>query len=138
MAKHLSTTDVEAVINIIDGWSDEKITWDKICEASVELVGKKPTRQSLNSNKPIKEAYMAKKKSLKTQGIRQPLPANLKAAADRIRNLESKVNRLEEQNNQLLKQFVVWQYNSYKYGIKEHQLNEPLPRIDRDRTETDN
>jgi len=34
----------------------------------------------------------------------------------------------------LLEQFVVWQYNAYKHGIKEHQLNAPLPRIDRERT----
>ncbi len=55
-------------------------------------------------------------------------------AVERIKNLESKVQRLEEQNRALMEQFVVWQYNAYKHGIKEHQLNEALPRIDRDRT----
>ncbi len=30
--------------------------------------------------------------------------------------------------------FVVWQYNAYKYDVEEHQLNEPLPKIDRERT----
>ncbi len=67
MAKHLSKADIEAIINIIDGWSDYKMTWDEICEAALQVVGKKPTRQSLNANKTIKAAYTAKKKGLKTK-----------------------------------------------------------------------
>ena len=135
MAKHLSNTDVEAIINIIDGWSIKKITWDEICEACIGVVGKKPTRQSLNAHDDIKNAYIAKKKGLQVQGVREPLPANLKSAADRIKNMESKINRLKKQNDQLLQQFIVWQYNAYKYGLEERQLNEPMPRIDRERTE---
>lgn len=135
MAKHLSKADIEAIINIIDGWSDYKMTWEEICEAAQQVVGKKPTRQSLNANKAIKAAYTVKKKGLKNETIHEPLVSNVKVAVERIKNLESKVQRLEEQNRALMEQFVVWQYNAYKHGLKEHQLNEALPRIDRDRTE---
>lgn len=41
---------------------------------------------------------------------------------------------IQQENDALLQQFVVWQYNAYKYELKEYQLNEPLPKIDRERS----
>lgn len=137
LAKHLTADDVTAIINIIDGWRDEKITWEELCEASSAIVGKTPTRQSLNGNKAIKEAYLAKKKGLKVHGPRTAMPSSLAAGADRIARLQTENDRLKDKNSALLEQFVIWQYNAYKYGLKEHQINEPLPRIDRERTEKD-
>jgi hypothetical protein len=135
LAKHLTKNDVEAILNIIHGHQNDKLTWDGICEASEAVVGKKPTRQSLHGNKVIREAYTAKKESLKIKGLSKPKPSSLNAAADRIAKLQSELDCLKMKNDALLQQFVIWQYNSYKYGIKEHQLNEPLPRIDRERTD---
>ena len=68
MAKHLIEADVEAIISIIYAWKDEKLTWEGICEASAPVIGKTPTRQSLNANKLIKEAYSARKAALKAHG----------------------------------------------------------------------
>ena len=56
-------------------------------------------------------------------------------AGDRIAMQQSEIESLKQKNSALLEQFVIWQYNAYKYGMKEYQLNEPLPRIDRDPTE---
>jgi len=56
-------------------------------------------------------------------------------AGDRIAGLQSEIESLKRKNSGLLEQFVIWQYNAYKYGMKEHQLNGPLPRIDCERTE---
>lgn len=135
MAKHLTNRDVEAILNIIHAHDNDKLTWEGICEASEAVVGKKPTRQSLSANDVIKEAYKAKKASLKIKGPSRPKPSSLTAAADRIARLQSEMDALKKKNDALLEQFVIWQYNAYKYGVKEHQLNEPLPRIDRERTE---
>lgn len=135
MAKHLTKRDVEAILNIIHGHDNDKLTWEGICEGSEEVVGKKPTRQSLYANEKIRDAYKAKKFSLKVKGLTKPKPSSLNAAADRIARLQSEVDTLKMKNDALLEKFVIWQYNSYKYGVKEHQLNEPLPRIDRERTE---
>jgi len=137
LAKHLTAGDVTAIINIIDGWGDEKFSWEGLCEASAAVVGKRPTRQSLNANKKIKEAYSAKKKGLRMCGPKTAMPSSLAVAAARITKLQGENDRLKAQNSALLEQFAVWQYNAYKYGLKEHQLNEPLPRIDRERTEKD-
>lgn len=136
MAKHLTPIDVEAILNIIYAWKEEKLTWEGICEASASVIGKIPTRQSLNANKLIKDAYKSKKAALKVHEPVIPKPSSLTMAAERIARLQSEVENLKRKNSALLEQFVIWQYNAYKYGVKEHQLNEPLPRIDRERTES--
>jgi FtsZ-binding cell division protein ZapB len=136
LAKHLTQTDIEAIVSIIYAWKGEALTWDGICEASAPVIGKKPTRQSLNANKLIKEAYKSKKSALKIHGPVTPKPSSLAMAADRIARLQSEIESLKRKNAALSEQFVIWQYNAYKYGMKEHQLNEPLPRIDRERTDS--
>ena len=135
MAKHLTKNNVEAILNIIHAHNNDKLSWEGICEAAEPVVGKKPTRQSLSANAPIKEAYEAKKASLKLKAPSKPKPSSLTATADRIARLQSENEALKLKNDALLEQIVVWQYNTYKHGIKEHQLNAPLPRIDRERTE---
>ncbi len=135
MAKHLNTRDVEAIVSLIHGWSESKLTWDAICEAAEPLVGKKPTRQSLNAHKAIATAYKVTKKGLKDSGPKNPRPSSLKSAADRIAKLERERDQIKEENRMYKQQFVVWQYNAYKHGLKECQLNAPLPQIDRERTD---
>lgn len=135
MAKHLTKDDVDAIVNIILGWGDNKLTWVGICQSASEVVGKKPTRQSLDSNSQIKEAYNVKKKGLKIHGPRVATPSSLKVAAMRISKQQNDIDNLKAKNSALLEQFVKWQYNAYKYGIKEYQLNEMLPRIDRERSD---
>lgn len=63
------------------------------------------------------------------------MPSSLSVAAQRIARLQTEIYELKMQNDALLEQFVKWQYNAYKHGLKEHQLNADLPRIDRERTE---
>lgn len=135
MAKHLTTQDIESIINIIHAHDSGKLTWDGVCDASEPLVGKRPTRQSLSANKAIREAFRAKKAALKLKVPSKPKPSSLTVAADRISRLQSENEMLKRKNDALLEQFVVWQYNAYKYGMREDQLNAPLPRIDRERSE---
>ncbi|MFW8303822.1 hypothetical protein ACOIDD_29080, partial [Klebsiella pneumoniae] len=77
-------------------------------------------------NKDIVEAYQNRKKGIRATDNEVRKPANLKIAAARIANLEKRVHHLEEQNKNLKEQFVKWQYNAYKHGMEEHQLNEDL------------
>lgn len=135
MAKHLRPTDINAIVEMIGGWATEKLTWEGICDASERIIGSKPTRQTLNAHATIKEAYNAKKSGLKVHGPRTAMPSSLAIAAQRIARLQSENDALRSRNDALLEQFVKWQYNAYKHGVKEHQLNADLPRIDRERTE---
>lgn len=135
LAKHLTKVDVEAIINIIRAWGDEKLTWGAICQSAAELVGKTPTRQSLNQNTLVKQAYKSQKAGLRIHGPRTSTPSSLKVAAARISKQQNEIDALKAINTALLEQFVTWQYNAYKNGLKEHHLNKPLPRIDRERTD---
>jgi len=135
LAKHLSNRDIAAIINLIRGWQNEKLTWNAICEKSAPLIGKLPTRQSLCANESITTAYQSKKDSLKGKGPQKPRPASLQIAAARIAKLESEIEELKEENRRYKQQFVIWQYNAYKKGMNEHQLNASITKIDRERTD---
>lgn len=135
MAKHLKQADIDAIVNVIRGWPTDKLTWESICEASAKVIGQAPTRQTLNAHAAIKDAYSAKKRGLKVQGPKTAMPSSLAVAAQRISRLQTENDELKLKNDRLLEQFVRWQYNAYKHGLKEHQLNAELPRIDRERTE---
>ena len=135
MAKHLTDRDVRAIVTLIDDWDGSKLTWPEICEAVEPLVGKKPTRQSLSSHEAISSAYRAVKKGLRDSGPKTPRPSSLKMASARIARLERENEQLKEENRVFKQRFVMWQYNAYKHGLKEHQLNTPLPKIDRERSD---
>ncbi|RSN87034.1 hypothetical protein [Acinetobacter nosocomialis] len=133
MAQHLTDQNVQDIVEILDYWSpNEKLTWERLCKAievQLELVPA-PTRQTLQKFARIKNAYDQGKKSPAALKIlkakQQKLPASLKIAQVKIDGLETKIERLEKENSMLLEQFVIWQYNAYKYGISIEQLNEPL------------
>lgn len=135
MSKHLTDQDIENIVELLDYWPlDEKLTWERLCKAielQLELVPA-PTRQTLQKFVRIKSAYDQCKKPSKTAKAkinqRQKLPASLKIAQTKIDALEAKNSRLEKENALLLEQFVVWQYNAYKYGISINKLNEPMSK----------
>jgi hypothetical protein len=135
LAKHLKLCDVEAIVEIIRGWPNDKLTWEGVCELAANVIGNTTTRQTLNAHPQIKAAYKAKKGGLKVHGPRTSMPSSLAVAAQRIARQQSTIDELKGINASLLEKFVKWQYNSSKHGIKEYQLNEALPRIDRDRTD---
>lgn len=135
MAKHLNRQDIEAIVNLIRGWNEPKITWAAICDEVEPLVGKRPTRQSLSAHEAITDAYQSKKDSIKGKAPVKPRPASLNAAASRIANLEAEVAELKEQNRKYKQMFVVWQYNAYKRGMTDESLNAAMPKIDRERSD---
>lgn len=138
MAKHLTNKDLQIIINSIAGWqssSQGKFTWENLCDSVTELLGKRPTRQSLSQHKEIVRAFEIQKKSIKSGSCEVKRPANLNIASQQIKNLQLKNESLKEEVRVLKQQFVIWQYNAYKHGIKEHQLNAPLTSVDRERSE---
>ncbi|MGP4906782.1 hypothetical protein ACTXGW_12075 [Psychrobacter faecalis] len=137
MAKNLNRQEIQAIVNLIRGWDEPKITWAAICEDVEPLVGKKPTRQSLSAHEAITAAYQAKKDKLKGKMLAKPRPASLNAAASRIANLEAELVELKEQNRQYKQMFVLWQYNAYKHGMTESKLNASMPKIDRERSDNE-
>ncbi|WP_335918713.1 hypothetical protein [Shewanella algae] len=137
MAKHLDKNNISAIVNLIRGWEDPKLTWSAICSEAEPLIGKLPTRQSLNAHEAITTAYQAKKEALKGKAPKKPRPASLNAAASRIANLEAELAEVKEQNRKFKQMFVIWQYNACKHGMRVPQLYMALPRIDRERSDNE-
>lgn len=135
MARHLNSNDVKRIIGLIDGWSG-KLTWDLLCEKIEEALGCRKTRQTLNANAPIKEAFTHKKERLKNQIVGLKIPASLGIAAQRIQRLEEENARLQKENDRLNIKFLVWQSNAYRHrSLTKDQLDAPLPAVDRDSSE---
>jgi hypothetical protein len=130
MAKHLTNKDIEILINLIDAW-EGKLGWEALCDAVAPLIGARPTRQTLSSHARVKSAFGHKKQQQKKQFVSTKRPASLGIAEQRIRRLESENDRLIAENGRLLERFMKWQYNAYKHGISQHELDASLPSIDR-------
>lgn len=130
MAKHLTEKDINKILGALDGW-EGKLTWDRLCESVAALVGKKPTRQSLSSHQKIKLAFVNKKKRLREDIEEVKTPQSLALAAQRIKRLEEINARLKNENDRLIEKFVIWQYNAYRNGVMQEDLDMPLPAIDR-------
>ncbi|WP_185929216.1 hypothetical protein [Klebsiella sp. 2680] len=135
MANHLVNKDINTIVNLIRGGQELKLTWLAICESAEPLIGKLPSRQSLNAHEAIVAAYQTKKEALRGLEPKNPRPASLNIAADRIVNLENEVEELKEENRGFKQQFVICQYNAHKHGITEHQLNTQLIKIDWERSD---
>lgn len=135
LAKHLNESDIAAIVNLIRGWDNAKLTWDLICKEAESIVGKIATRQSISSHQAISSAYKSKKASIKGTIPNKARPASLQIAAARIAKLEAELNEIKEQNRRYKQRFTVWQYNAYKKGLSESELNRPLPKIDRERSD---
>lgn len=131
LAKHITSKDVVKVIGVIDGW-DGKLSWDALCDSVKPHIGTRPSRQTLSAHLKINEAFQLKKKHQKLGAKNTKTPQSLATAGQRISRLENELARVTTENTRLLEQFIVWQYNAYRHGLSEGQLNEPLPDIDRE------
>lgn len=135
--KFIKPDDVVAIVQMIRGWPKEKIGWDDLCTACKPLLGYVPTRQGLNGHQSVKDAFQAKKAVIRNKvPARKPLPSSLAVASDRISRLNETVTSLQEENDRLRERLVIWQYNAFKRGLTQAQLEEPLPVINRERNET--
>lgn len=128
MGKHLTEQDIEAVVHLLDGWTG-KLTWPELCKACKPVIGTAPTRQTLMKFTRVATAFKLRKGLRK--GIEEQVPASksltVTVYAKRLLRLQQENARLTEENQQLLHQFVVWQYNTYARGLTQNDLNRPLP-----------
>jgi hypothetical protein len=74
MSKHLKPTDISAIVELIRGWTGNKLTWELVCDVVAPLIQDTTTRQTLNSHPEIKSAFASKKKGLRIHGPRTAVP----------------------------------------------------------------
>lgn len=134
-AKNLSETDIDRIVDIIDGWSGAPLTWNRLIDEIERQLFRRYTRQALNRYHRIKLAYAVNKERHPPQAYENDsLSPGLRVALEQIEKLTAKTRRLEEENQQLLEQFARWAYNAYQAGISEVQLNRDLPPVNRGQT----
>jgi hypothetical protein len=128
MAKHLTDKDIHNIVSLLDGWdSDSKLTWDNLCDLASKRHKISVTRQTIQKPVRIKAAFKDRKEALKSGQEKPKVPPSLSIAARRIAKLENENSRLKNEQEALLSQFVVWQYNAYANGMTVEQLNRAMP-----------
>ncbi|WP_233799924.1 hypothetical protein [Paraburkholderia sp. HP33-1] len=134
---NLDDAAIGRIVQILDGWSG-KLTWQLLIDAIQHRSKQRYTRQALYSHERIRQAYGGRKKALSTDKPAMGVfdgPPELKIALDEVARLTAANERLENENNRLLEQFVRWTYNASKKNLTEELLNRPLPPVDRERSD---
>ena len=116
----------------MDGWpTGTKLTWKQVVKLVGSRLSMRTTRQTLARDEKIKAAFDTRKTALHKEG---PATADKGVLAQRLHRVTAQRDRLEEENARLGERFVQLQYNAYKHGLTKHQLEEPLPEVDRHRS----
>lgn len=133
MGKHLEDEDIANICELLDEWSvDYKLTWERLVRAVHESLGFETTRQTLQNQARIKMSFRQTKAIICGNAPRKSnTPPSLKIAAERLEKQARTIQRLEEENRQLLAQLQIWMYNAWLSGISPEVLNQPLPQKSR-------
>ena len=127
MSKHLTDKDIQNIVSLLDGWDiDRKLTWDKLLGLVLKKLKLEISLPTIKKQR-VRKAFEDKKNAIKSGQEKLKLPASLSIAAKIIETLENKNSRLEKEQESLLTQFVVWQYNAYANGVTVEQLNRAMP-----------
>lgn len=137
MAKHLTDLEIEKIVKVLMGWKGP-LSWAALADACEGEIGRKPSRQTLARATRIALAFKTTKDRLKEASDDGVVKVSLSMAAalQRISRLEAENAQMKEENRALLEQFVTWQYNAYKSGLSIDRLNQGLPGIDLNPTES--
>jgi predicted ribosome quality control (RQC) complex YloA/Tae2 family protein len=135
-APDLTEERIKLVLDTLDGWKG-KLTWDLLIEAVRKITGITYSRFTFAEYPEIANAFSLRKDALRGswKGERgQPRDERVRAALEQVERYKAKIERLEEQNQLLLEQFVTWAHNAERKGVTVMMLNAPLPKPERDRT----
>lgn len=132
MARHLTETDVQRILALIESWKYD-LKWDSLVKACEIDLGIKTTRQALNRKVQIKDAFQTYKKTKKLDlsDVGAARPNDINTAHARIERLLERVKKLEYENRLLKEKFLTWQYNAEQRGMTEEALNRPIPKHER-------
>jgi predicted RNase H-like nuclease (RuvC/YqgF family) len=125
-APKLSDTGIDAAVKLLDGWAG-KLTWERYLTVLELEIGHKYTKAAMLRHPRIADAWRHAKD--RSSNVSEGGYGNvaLSQAKARIKRLESRVERLERENNQLLEQFLRWSYNAASRGLTPEILDRPLP-----------
>jgi hypothetical protein len=127
-APKLNDSGIDKAVRLLDGWAG-KLTWDRYLAMLEVEVGHKYTKAAMLRHPRIKAAWdHAKELARDDGGVNVSRSAiETEKALERVKLLESRVERLTRENNALLEQFVRWGHNAVRGGLTLDDLDRPLP-----------
>lgn len=133
----LRPQEVEQIVGMLTAWKG-KLTWELLLRR-VEAMLKRPfSRQGLDKNTSIAIAFKQAKERHRRAGKTADggdLHPDLAAAQRRSEVLMAELKVLQAEKQNFLEKFAVWGYNARSRGLSEEDLNRPLPRIERGKSE---
>ena len=91
-----------------------------------------PSRQTLARKEQIKISFDVRKAELRKGDLDG---GNSRVLGQRVQRLETENRVLRVQIERYRERQVRWAYNAWKKkGLTEHDLDEPMPEVDRDRS----
>jgi len=135
-APDLTPERIQAVLKILDGWKG-KLTWDMLIDEVKNATGITYSRFTFAEYSQISNAFSLKKESLRgtwDSKTNSPRDERVRAALEQAERYKAKAERLEQENQLLLEQFVTWATNAERKGVTMAMLNVPLPKPSRDRS----
>lgn len=135
-APDLTKERIDQVVEILDTWKG-KLTWDLLLSALHAATGVRYSRFTFAEYPAIANAFSLKKEALRgtvTPERGEPRDERVRAALEQADRYKAKAERLQQENDLLLEQFVTWATNAERKGVTLHMLNAPLPKPDRDRS----
>lgn len=135
-APDLTNERIQVVIDSLDNWKG-KLTWDLLLKRVEEKTGIAYSRFTFAEYPTIANAFTLRKKVLSgtwKAEPSQPRDEQVRAALEQVARYRAKVERLEQENQLLLEQFVTWATNAERKGVTMAMLNAPLPTPSRDRS----
>ncbi|MCW8884055.1 MAG: hypothetical protein OQK12_02220, partial [Motiliproteus sp.] len=108
----LTAKDEERIKQLIQNWSNPKLTWELLVAACKKQLDIDTTRQALNKRQSIKNLLSVRKVELKAPSQQSGYVKDLKVANERIQQLTDRNVQLEQVNNFLIDKLFRWQYNA--------------------------
>ena len=129
MSGHLTPNDIKKIVQLIDKWSEPKLSWDLLVEACKTKLNIACTRQTLNAKPAVKIAFKDRKEALKHTTSKAGYIKDIKRANEKIEELTQANEQLRKVNDLLLQRFTVWQANADMYGVSQAKLDQPVSSL---------
>ncbi|MGR9231895.1 hypothetical protein ACU8NU_10055 [Rhizobium leguminosarum] len=136
----LTEAEVDKIVSLLTSWRG-KLSWELLLQRVAPILKRDFTRQGLDKQETISLAFKQAKDRLRLRPKRPSagddidLPPELAATLRRVENLKAEVELLQAEKQRLLERFATWLYNARCRGLSEADLNNPLPPVDRGKSE---
>ncbi|ESQ97302.1 hypothetical protein F753_21690 [Stutzerimonas chloritidismutans AW-1] len=126
---HLTPKDEKRIINLIEEWSEPKLTWPLLVEACKEKLGISRARQSLMCLPAVDLAMKNRKAALKAKKLKPGWISDIQTANERIEELTATNQKLFAAVRDMRSRFLIWQANADMHGLTQSMLERPVSQL---------